>query len=71
MPDVGQTISHYKIVEKIGQGGMGTIFLVDDTILDRKVALKFLSEAFTSDSERMPRYRDLLRQMTGALNGVP
>ena len=56
MPEIGQTLSHFRIIEKIGAGGMGTVFLAEDLTLDRKVALKFLPEAFTSDPERMARF---------------
>ena len=57
MPEIGQTLSHFKLVEKIGQGGMDKVFLADYTPMDRKVVLKFLPEAFTSDPERMALWR--------------
>jgi len=56
MPEIGQTISHYRILQKIGAGGMGEVYLAEDTSLDRKVALKFLPDVFTSDPERMARF---------------
>ena len=53
---LGKSISHYKVLEKIGQGGMGEVFLAQDTTLDRKVALKFLPEELEQDSTARNRF---------------
>ena len=56
-PARGTLISHYEIIEKIGEGGMGEVYLAKDTNLNRKVALKLLAAHITEDKTRVARFR--------------
>ena len=55
-PLIGETLGHCRILEKVGQGGLGEVFLAEDRSLHRKVALKFLPPAMQQDAAAHKRF---------------
>ena len=67
---IGKTVLHYKIIEKLGEGGMGVVYLAEDTKLDRQVAIKFLPPHISANSDERKRFEIEAKALFELENGL-